>query len=59
MTFREELEQVINKHSKENGSNTADFILSQYLEASLAAFDTAVLAREKWYGVHHQPGSSH
>jgi hypothetical protein len=36
--------------SAENGSNTPDFILAQYLTSCLAAFDEAVNAREKWYG---------
>lgn len=49
-TFREQLETAINTHSRENGSNTPDFILAEYLAACLAAFDATVNAREKWYG---------
>lgn len=49
-----ELEQdiaaVLNRHSAENVSNTPDFILAQYLLACLAAFNTASLGRERWYG---------
>lgn len=45
-----ELSAVLNRHSVENGSNTPDFILAQYLLGCLAAFETAVNAREKWYG---------
>ncbi len=48
--FRKELETVINKHCQENGSNTPDFILAEYLESCLYSFDCAVNAREKWYG---------
>jgi hypothetical protein len=48
--FRKELEELINRHSKENGSDTPDFILAEYLEMSLLAFDSAVNRREKWYG---------
>ena len=48
--FRDELQQLINRHSMENGSNTPDFILSRYLQDTLEAFDEAVLWREKWYG---------
>lgn len=48
--FREELTSVINSHSMENGCNTPDFILAEYLANCLNAFDTAVRAREKWYG---------
>ncbi len=50
MTLREDIRSAINRHSAENGSNTPDFILAQYLEACLAAFDVAVQRRETWYG---------
>lgn len=50
MTFREELQSLINRHSKENGSDTPDFILAMFLEDSLRAFDSAVKQHEKWYG---------
>jgi hypothetical protein len=48
--FRAELEELINRHSRENGSNTPDFILANYLDNCLVAFDQAVTHREKWYG---------
>lgn len=48
--FRKELERLINKYSMENGSDTPDFILADYLVACLDAFDATVKAREKWYG---------
>jgi len=47
--FRKELEVLINQHSLENGSNTPDFILAEYLENCLKAFDYAVLQRTSWY----------
>ena len=50
MTFYQELQSLINRHSKENGSNTPDFILARFLQDSLAAFDNASLARSNWYG---------
>lgn len=50
LEFRHELEELINRHSMENGSDTPDFILCEYLMDCLAAFDRAVVAREKWYG---------
>ena len=50
MDFRKELETVINKFSKENGSDTPDFILAEYLVGCLNAFDRATTQREKWYG---------
>jgi hypothetical protein len=58
ISFREELEFVINRHSMENGSNTPDFILAEYLQHCLAAFDLAVKRRDKWYGKVQCPGQS-
>ena len=55
-TFAAELEELLNKHSMENGSNTPDFILAAYLSECFAAFGRAVVAREKWYGVECVPG---
>ena len=49
-TFIRELRAVINRYSKENGSDTPDFILAAYLEACLKAFDKTSRMREKWYG---------
>jgi len=45
VTFQKELENLINKHSMENGSNTPDFILAKYLMGCLAVFDAAVTRR--------------
>lgn len=48
--LRKEIENVINCNSAENGSDTPDFILAEYLTDCLTAYDKAVVAREKWYG---------
>jgi hypothetical protein len=48
--FRKALERAINSQSMENGSDTPDFVLSQYLADCLAAFDRATQHRESWYG---------
>jgi len=48
--FEKELEDLINKHSMENGSNTPDFILAQYLKGCLDNFNIIIQARESWYG---------
>ncbi len=53
--FRKELESLINKKSKENGSDTPDFILVEYLNDCLTAFDKATTARTKWYGKGRDP----
>lgn len=54
--FRDELENIINSYSKENGSDTPDFILADYLAECLEVFDRTMARREKWYGrdVHGQ-----
>ncbi len=49
MTFAAELEMLINKHSKENESDTPDFILAEYILNCLKAFDHATNERTKWY----------
>ena len=48
--FRKELEILINKNSLENGSDTPDFILADYLTMCLETFDKTLQAREQWYG---------
>jgi len=47
--FRKELEDLINKHSIENETNTPDYILSEYLMNCLQAFNNAVNERIDWY----------
>lgn len=54
-TFSDELNDLINRYSKENLSNTPDFILAKYLEGCLTAFETAVIERERWYGRDARP----
>ena len=48
--FKRQLESLINRYSKENESNTPDFILAKYLVGCLEAFNQATKEREKWYG---------
>lgn len=49
--FEKELEQLINKYSKENTSDTPDFILAEYLNNCLSAFAITTQKRDRWYGV--------
>lgn len=44
--FYTELRELINRYSKENGSDTPDFVLAEYLNQSLKIFDYAVRYRE-------------
>ena len=48
--FTDQMASAINCFSRENGSNTPDFILAEFLCECLDAFDKASRAREKWYG---------
>ena len=48
MSLNEELTVLLNKHSIENGSNTPDFILAEYLINCLNAWSTAVNHRDSW-----------
>ena len=50
MEFERELTTLLNRYSKENGSNTPDFILSKYLIGCLDNFNKTSKAREHWYG---------
>ena len=54
-SFLDELKTLINKHSRENASNTPDFILAMYIESCLKAFETATQQRETWYGRDARP----
>jgi hypothetical protein len=47
-TFEQELRDLINRHSKENGSNTPDFLLAEYLVGCLSVFDTILTKRTRW-----------
>lgn len=48
MTFQEELTALLNRHSRDNGANTPDFILAEYLTKCLLAFTQAVHDRSEW-----------
>ena len=48
-TFEKKLEHLINEYSRENGSDTPDFILAAYLERCLLNFNETLQARTKWY----------
>ena len=49
-TFERELRGLINRYSKENGSNTPDFLLAEYLIRCLENWDISIKQRECWYG---------
>ena len=47
--FKKELSELLNKHSKENGSDTPDFMLSDFLSGCLELFDKTTVKRKRWY----------
>lgn len=47
--FKEELRQVINRFSMENGSDTPDFVLTEYLYDCLMNFNKATISRDLYY----------
>ena len=53
--FRTAIATAINFHSMENGSDTPDFILAEYLSDCLVIFDKTVRARERWYSRDKKP----
>jgi len=53
--FQQELAELINRHSRENASGTPDFILAEYMNSCLHAFNDAVNEREKWHGRETRP----
>lgn len=48
--LRAEIAAAINRCSAENGSDTPDFILANFLTSCLEAFDAATVVRQNWYG---------
>jgi hypothetical protein len=56
--LEQDLAAVINKHSMDNGANTPDFILARYIIRCLDNFRELTQERERWYGVHLEPGKS-
>lgn len=50
LPFERQLSILINKNSRENESNTPDFLLGEYLQDCLVVFEKTVNGREKWYG---------
>ena len=50
--LREDIIRAINCRNAESGSDTPDWILGNFLMASLEAFDAAVKDRTQYYGEH-------
>jgi len=50
-TLVQDLARVLYQHSMESASNTADFLLAEYLERCLAAAGILINRRDAWDGV--------
>ena len=48
MNFGVELRDLLNRHSIENNSDTADYILADFIIECLTAFENAVIKRDKF-----------
>jgi len=53
--FRNDLKDLLNRYSRENESNTPDFILAKFILDSVKAFDAAASLRDIWYEHHCSP----
>ncbi len=51
--FVKELEELINKYSVENESDTPDFILAGYIARCLDAYAYTITQRDQWWGDKH------
>jgi hypothetical protein len=49
ITFERELESLINRHCKENESNTPDFLLAEYIQGCLKVYTETINKRDKWF----------
>ena len=47
--FYDELRKLINRFSKENESNSPDYILARYMLDCLSAYERAIKERDKWF----------
>lgn len=54
--FEKELQSLLNRFSMENGSNTPDYVLAQFLSNCLNAWNQGIKARESWFGRDFAPG---
>lgn len=48
--FRKELAGLLNRYSQENGGDTPDWILADYLIGCLNVWNNGLRMRDKWWG---------
>ena len=47
--LEKEISDLLNRHSRENRSDTPDFILAKYLMGCLKNFEATFKRRDNWY----------
>lgn len=57
--LRIEVEEAINRASRENRSDTPDYILAEYLMRCLDAFEKATNMRREWHSINSSEGEEH
>lgn len=55
-SLKSELVSLLNSDSRENVSNTPDFILADVMMHALESFETCAKRRDQWYGINPEPG---
>lgn len=53
--FGEDLRVAINSHSRENYSNTPDYLLRDFMLQALQALEDTIRERDLWYGIKPSP----
>lgn len=56
--LEKELTALLNQHSRENESNTPDFLLADYLMRCLQTWEAVTRRRDEWYGLKLSPGKT-
>lgn len=59
ISLQELIRMELNKRCVENESNTPDFLLAEYLIDCLKAWNKITKKRDKWYGIHLEPGNKY
>lgn len=47
--LQRDLADLLNRHSRENESGTADFLLAEFLTGCLETFEASIRARDAWW----------
>lgn len=56
LDFKRDLAKLLNRYSMENGSNTPDFLLADYLFWCLLSYNSIAQKNDQWHSKDKQPG---